>query len=298
MLDTVTVASDAIQHVATCAQIKPSCGFNATFGPPQCAKSTGNNVPNASQLGHRRSRRMIVQTAVRIFSQSAARDPSNIWYGARSLGQQRPGSSLQINGEDKCVYIPVLLSALFVLAGPAIAARESIFETVRRGMCLRPTMPSSTPRILAALPSMAEEHEPGSSRTPDQQNETVLDISDEAFKLHLEDSDSIEEHLHILMADNMEDFPEDDSSDQAALFAARIAKACIIDKTRSGHVRQDPDLLFKVFPTDTDSVYRIIKTYLRYHLRQNSAWKPKEVSAQTPRDINMFITQKCGPVKE
>ncbi|KAJ7662388.1 hypothetical protein B0H17DRAFT_1144391 [Mycena rosella] len=100
-------------------------------------------------------------------------------------------------------------------------------------------------------------------------------ISDEAFKLHLEDSDSIEEHLHILMPDNMEDFPEDDSSDQAALFAARIAKA--------------------LFPTDTDSGYRIIKTYLRYHPRPNSAWKPKEVSAQTPRDINMFITQKCGP---
>ncbi|KAJ7659533.1 hypothetical protein B0H17DRAFT_1145280 [Mycena rosella] len=244
--------SDAIQRVAT-------LWFNATFGPPQCAKSTGNNVPNASQLGHRRLRRMIVQTAVYIFSQSAARDPANIWYRARSLGQQRPGSSLQINGEDKRVSIPVLLSALFVLAGPAIAARESI---------LRPTMPSFTPRILAALPSMAEEHEPESSRTPDQQNETVLDDnSDEndfdeakactsfdmsqlslmspAFKLHLEDSDSIEEHLHILMADNMEDFPEDDSSDQAALFAARIAKACITDKTRSGHVRQDPDLLFQ-----------------------------------------------------
>ncbi|KAJ7692613.1 hypothetical protein B0H17DRAFT_1133085 [Mycena rosella] len=132
------------------------------------------------------------------------------------VGQQRPGSSLQINGEDKRVSIPVLLSALFVLAGLAIAARESIFATVRRGMC----------RIHYCL--------------------LIMPISDEAFKLHLEDSDSIEEHLHILMADNMEDFPEDDSSDQAALFAARIAKACITDKTRSGHVRQDPDLLFQI----------------------------------------------------
>ncbi|KAJ7123824.1 hypothetical protein C8R43DRAFT_899359 [Mycena crocata] len=106
-----------------------------------------------------------------------------------------------------------------------------------------------------------------------------LQISDEACKLHLEDSDSIEEHIHILMAASVEDFPEDDTSDQAAIFAARIARASITDKTRSNHVR-------------------IIKAYIRYHLRRNSAWNAKEVSAQTPKDINMFITQKCGPVAD
>ncbi|KAJ7725791.1 hypothetical protein B0H16DRAFT_1332586, partial [Mycena metata] len=102
-------------------------------------------------------------------------------------------------------------------------------------------------------------------------------ITDEACKLHLEDFDSIEEHIHIIIAGSIEDFPEDDSSDNAAKFAAQIARANITDKTRSNHVR-------------------IIKAYIRYHLRRNSKWNAKEVTEQTPKDINMFITKKCGPV--
>ncbi|KAJ7020086.1 hypothetical protein C8F04DRAFT_974775, partial [Mycena alexandri] len=104
-------------------------------------------------------------------------------------------------------------------------------------------------------------------------------ITDEACKLHLEDSDSIEEHIHIIIAGSVEDFPEDDTSDSAAKFAAQIARASITDKTRSNHVR-------------------IIKAYIRYHLRRNPKWNAKEVTVQTPQDINMFITQKCGPAAD
>jgi hypothetical protein len=43
---------------------------------------------------------------------------------------------------------------------------------------------------------------------------------------------------------------------------------------------------------------RIIRAYIRYYLRRNPALNAKEVSAQTPRDINMFITQKCGPAAD
>ena len=61
-------------------------------------------------------------------------------------------------------------------------------------------------------------------------------IADEEIKLHLEDSDSLMEHLDMLLSESMEDFADDDKS-EVAEYAAKIARANITEQTRSGHAR-------------------------------------------------------------
>jgi hypothetical protein len=39
---------------------------------------------------------------------------------------------------------------------------------------------------------------------------------------------------------------------------------------------------------------RIVKAYITFHMKRNPKWDPKEVSSQTPHDIRVFITHKCG----
>ncbi|KAJ6568028.1 hypothetical protein DFH09DRAFT_845682, partial [Mycena vulgaris] len=97
--------------------------------------------------------------------------------------------------------------------------------------------------------------------------------------LDLEDADSLLEHVQDLVAQSMDDFPEDEIDDDAARYAAKMTKASITDGTRTGHLR-------------------IIRHYITLHLRRNGRWDPKRVDEQTPRDIATFITQKCGPVEE
>jgi len=63
-----------------------------------------------------------------------------------------------------------------------------------------------------------------------------IQIADEELKLHLEDSDSLMEHLDMLLNECMEDFPEDDKS-TIAEYAAKIARASITEQTRTGHAR-------------------------------------------------------------
>jgi hypothetical protein len=58
----------------------------------------------------------------------------------------------------------------------------------------------------------------------------------EELKLHLEDSDSMMEHLDMLVNECMADFPDDDNS-AVAEYAARIACASITEQTRVGHLR-------------------------------------------------------------
>jgi hypothetical protein len=41
-------------------------------------------------------------------------------------------------------------------------------------------------------------------------------------------------------------------------------------------------------------VYRIIKAYIAFHVKRNLKWDAKEVLSQTPHNIQVFITQKCG----
>ena len=41
----------------------------------------------------------------------------------------------------------------------------------------------------------------------------------------------------------------------------------------------------------------IIRAFVTYMLEMNANWKP-EVTAQSPEDVCLFITKKCGPVTE
>jgi hypothetical protein len=56
------------------------------------------------------------------------------------------------------------------------------------------------------------------------------------MKLHLEDYDSMQEQLELLLNDCMSEFPDDDKS-EIATYAANIAWAHITDQTRNGHTR-------------------------------------------------------------
>jgi hypothetical protein len=58
----------------------------------------------------------------------------------------------------------------------------------------------------------------------------------EELKLHLEDSDSMMEHLDILVNECMADFLDDNNS-AIAEYAARIAHTSITEQTRVGHLR-------------------------------------------------------------
>ncbi|KIM71546.1 hypothetical protein PILCRDRAFT_16976 [Piloderma croceum F 1598] len=99
-------------------------------------------------------------------------------------------------------------------------------------------------------------------------------VAEEELKLHLEDTDSLMEHLDMLINECLADFPDDDNS-EIAEYAAKIARANITEQTRTGHLR-------------------IIKAYITFHMKRNLKWDAKEVSSQTPHDIRVFITQKCG----
>lgn len=64
----------------------------------------------------------------------------------------------------------------------------------------------------------------------------IQQIAQEELKLHLEDSDSMMEHLDMLVNECTVDFPDDDNS-AVAEYAARIARASITEQTRGGHLR-------------------------------------------------------------
>jgi hypothetical protein len=63
-------------------------------------------------------------------------------------------------------------------------------------------------------------------------------IPNEEVKLHLEDCDSLQDQLELLLDSCMGDFPDDDKSEVAA-YAATIT-----DQTRNGHTRCVPGLPF------------------------------------------------------
>ncbi|KAJ6475876.1 hypothetical protein DFH09DRAFT_1109083 [Mycena vulgaris] len=63
---------------------------------------------------------------------------------------------------------------------------------------------------------------------------TDTQIEEEMCVLDLEDADSLLEHVQDLVAQSMDDFPEDDD---AARYAAKMTKASITDGTRTGHLR-------------------------------------------------------------
>ncbi|KAJ6549519.1 hypothetical protein DFH09DRAFT_1086767 [Mycena vulgaris] len=62
-------------------------------------------------------------------------------------------------------------------------------------------------------------------------------LSDEALKPWLEEEDSLSHQIDTFLAEALEDFPKDDNVDDAAKYAAEIARAVITDKTRGGHIR-------------------------------------------------------------
>ncbi|KAF9238398.1 hypothetical protein BU15DRAFT_62593 [Melanogaster broomeanus] len=100
------------------------------------------------------------------------------------------------------------------------------------------------------------------------------EIAREMVKLDLlEDADN-EAMLDILVGDCMEDYPDDDQSEMAQ-YAAKIARGSITDQTCEKHVR-------------------IIKAFLAFHLKHTAGWDPKAVTKQTPYDVRLFITHKCG----
>ncbi|KAJ7453221.1 hypothetical protein FB451DRAFT_1050494, partial [Mycena latifolia] len=100
-------------------------------------------------------------------------------------------------------------------------------------------------------------------------------LSEEAFKIWLEEEDSLSHQIDGIISESMKDFPEDDNVDDAARYAAEIARAVITDKTRGGHLR-------------------IAKAYIACHKRKDPNWDPKKITASTPTDITQFIIQKCG----
>lgn len=64
-----------------------------------------------------------------------------------------------------------------------------------------------------------------------------IKIAEEQLKLHLEEADSLLDRIDDLVADALEDFPDTDNISPVAQYAAKIAQACITEKTRGGHQR-------------------------------------------------------------
>jgi hypothetical protein len=119
-------------------------------------------------------------------------------------------------------------------------------------------------------------------------------ITGEMIKLDLlEDADN-EAMLDILIGNCMEDYPDDDQSEMAQ-YAARIARASITDQTRDKHVRCVVLCMPAYSKQRPEGVCRIIKAFLTFHLKRTPGWDPKVVTRQTPYDIRLFITHKCGP---
>ncbi|KAF9064213.1 hypothetical protein BDP27DRAFT_1230799 [Rhodocollybia butyracea] len=100
------------------------------------------------------------------------------------------------------------------------------------------------------------------------------------MEIEFKDIDSLlPETINNMINECLEDFDDINEMDETTKYAAKIAMSSITDKTRQGHVQ-------------------IIKNYILYHLACNKNWDAKAVTAQTPYDIILFITQKCGPVKD
>jgi len=110
----------------------------------------------------------------------------------------------------------------------------------------------------------------------------------------LEDADN-EATLDILIDDCMEDYSDDNQS-KMAQYAAKIARASITNQTRDKHIRcvSLEHLSLQIL----DNAQRIIKAFLTFHLKCGPRWDPKLITRQTPYDICLFITHKCGPKSE
>lgn len=57
------------------------------------------------------------------------------------------------------------------------------------------------------------------------------------LKLWLEKEDSLADQVDALISEALQDFPDEDDLDEAAKYAAEIARVVITDKTRYGHLR-------------------------------------------------------------
>ncbi|KAJ7235411.1 hypothetical protein C8J57DRAFT_1530846 [Mycena rebaudengoi] len=66
---------------------------------------------------------------------------------------------------------------------------------------------------------------------------TEDELAAEALRNWLEEEDSLEDQIDILIKEAIQDFPDEDDRDEAAKYAAEIARAVITDKTRHGHLR-------------------------------------------------------------
>ncbi|KAK7007167.1 hypothetical protein R3P38DRAFT_3325570 [Favolaschia claudopus] len=75
----------------------------------------------------------------------------------------------------------------------------------------------------------------------------------------LEEEDSLAEQINTLISDTLQDFPDEDTKDEAAKYAGEIAKAVITDKTREGHLR-------------------IVKSCIGFQMRKNPKWDAKKYS--------------------
>ncbi|KAJ7291741.1 hypothetical protein C8J57DRAFT_1492205 [Mycena rebaudengoi] len=104
---------------------------------------------------------------------------------------------------------------------------------------------------------------------------TEDELAAEALRNWLEEEDSLEDQIDILIKEAIQDFPDEDDRNEAAKYAAEIARAVITDKTRHGHLR-------------------IVKAYIAFHMRKNPKWDANKVDISTPSDITAFIIHKCG----
>ncbi|THH15350.1 hypothetical protein EUX98_g9480 [Antrodiella citrinella] len=131
------------------------------------------------------------------------------------------------------------------------------------------------------------------------------EIANEEVKLFLEEceeedaDDSYEEQLESLVQSCIQDFPDEDDS-PAARYAAQMARACITQGTEMGTcgTYQRPGGIVVYRRVSCFVFRRVIKAFITYHRKRCPTWDSTAVTKQTPFDICLFITQKCGNKKD
>ncbi|KAF7311911.1 hypothetical protein MIND_00202500 [Mycena indigotica] len=171
---------------------------------------------------------------------------------------------------------------------------SATFFTLSNGAKRRKTSHNSTSQICVQAGSATEAgptptlpNPLSDARTPGWDSDVAACMAEHTtemeenilINIELSDADALMERADEYIAANLDDFPEEDANDSLAQFATKMARNSITDSTRSSHVR-------------------IIKAFIIFHLRRNRNWDPRQINEDTPRDVTLYIAQKCGPMTE
>ncbi|KAF7323498.1 hypothetical protein HMN09_00131000 [Mycena chlorophos] len=201
-------------------------------------------------------------------------------------------SNASMTGENECMPISSSSSS----TGTSFSGASDPAASPRYGSAAR-VASSPLPRrsVFAARVDQVEDDERPIPPAPSTQSDPQVEPEPESIaaqaypdatpeeerilvEADLHDLDDIVERVHeVIDATMLKEFPESDADDALAQTAASIARQSITQSTRDNHVG-------------------IIKAYILFHLRRDSKWNPTLVTEKTPRDITMYIAQKCGPV--